>query len=66
MGQRLEQWHGGDGERRWLSLLSRPWKTRRARKFVRRPCEGAVLQGMPCATGAAGSRLRPRYSIARH
>lgn len=44
MGQRLNTWHGGGGERRWLSLLVDAMEEA-ARPEVRgAPCEAAILQ----------------------
>jgi hypothetical protein len=44
MGQRLEQWHGGDGERRWLSALVAAMEEASRPEIRTKPCETAILQ----------------------
>ena len=44
MGQRLEQWHGGDGERLWLSLLVAAMEEASRPEIRSKPCERAILQ----------------------
>jgi hypothetical protein len=43
MGQRLEQWHGGDGERLWLSLLVAAMEEASRPEIRSKPCESAIL-----------------------
>jgi hypothetical protein len=43
MGQRLEQWHGGDGERRWLSALVAAMEEASRPDIRSKPCDSAVL-----------------------
>jgi hypothetical protein len=46
MGQRLNTWQGGGGDRRWLSLLVDAMEEA-ARPEVRAvPCEAAILQAL--------------------
>jgi hypothetical protein len=44
MGQRLEQWRGGDGERLWLSLLVAAMEEASRPEIRSKPCEAAILQ----------------------
>lgn len=66
MGQRLEQWRGGDGERLWLSLLVAAMEEASRPEIRSKPCEAAILhacraQLMQPVTGYAGAP-----SMARH
>ena len=44
MVQRLEQWHGGGGERLWLSLLVAAMEDASRPEIRSTPCESAILQ----------------------
>jgi hypothetical protein len=44
MGQRLEQWQCGDGERRWLSQLVAAMEEVSRPDVRSKPCEPAILQ----------------------
>jgi hypothetical protein len=66
MGQRLEQWHGGDGERLWLSLLVAAMEEASRPEIRSKPCESAVLQACRAqlaqpATGYAGVSSTARH-----
>jgi hypothetical protein len=64
MGQRLEQWHGGDGERLWLSLLVAAMEEVSRPEIRSQPCDSAVLQA------CRGQLMQPvtgyGFSVARH
>ena len=60
MGQRLEQWHRGDGEQRWLSALIAAMEDVSRPDVRSKPCETAILQACRAqlaqpVTGFAGT-----------
>ena len=64
MGQRLEQWHGGDGERLWLSLLVAAMEEVSRPEIRSQPCDSAVLQA--CREQLMQPVTGYGFSVARH
>lgn len=66
MGQRLEQWQGGSGDRQWLALLIDAMEEAARPDIRSQPVEAAILQ----ALRAQLARPAPRYvympSVVRH
>jgi hypothetical protein len=66
MGQRLEQWQGGEGERLWLSLLVAAMEEASRPEIRSKPCDKAILQAcraqlMQPATGYAYAASTARH-----
>jgi hypothetical protein len=66
MGQRLEQWHGGDGERLWLSLLVVAMEEASRPEIRSMPCESAILQACRAQLAQPVTACGRTYSTARH
>jgi hypothetical protein len=66
MAQRLEQWHGGDGGRRWLSLLVAAMKEASRPEIRSKPCERAILQACRAQLARPVARCGRAYPTARH
>jgi hypothetical protein len=66
MGQRLEQWHGGDGERLWLSLLIAAMEAASRPEIRSEPCESAILQACRAQLAQPATGYGRTYSTARH
>jgi hypothetical protein len=66
MGQRLEQWHGGDGERLWLLLLVAAMEEASRPEIRSKPCESAILQACRAQLAQPITVCGLTYSTARH
>jgi hypothetical protein len=66
MGQRLEQWRGGDGERLWLSLLVAAMEEASRPEIRSKPCEAAILQACRAQLAQPVTGYGRTYSTARH
>ena len=66
MGQRLEQWHGGDGERRWLSLLVAAMEEVSRPDIRSKPCETAILQACRAQLAQPVTGFARTQSTVRH
>jgi len=66
MGQRLEQWHGADGERRWLSLLIAAMEEASRPEIRSTPCESAVLQACRAQLAQPATGYPSAVSMVRH
>jgi len=66
MGQRLEQWHGGDGERRWLFLLVAAMEGASRPEVRSQPCERAILRACRAQLAQPVAGYGRPHSIARH
>ena len=66
MGQRLEQWRGGDGERLWLSLLVAAMEEASLPEIRSKPCEAAILQACRAQLMQPVTGYAPVPSTARH
>jgi hypothetical protein len=66
MGQRLDTWQGGSGDRRWLALLIDAMEEAARPEVRSQPVDGAIL----AALRAQLARPAPRYvytpSAVRH
>ena len=66
MGQRLEQWHGGDDERLWLLLLVAAMEEASSPEIRSKPCESAILQACRAQLAQPITVCGRTYSTARH
>jgi hypothetical protein len=66
MGQRLEQWHGADGERRWLSRLVAAMEDVSRPEVRSKPCETAILQACRAQLAQPVTGFAVAHSTARH
>jgi hypothetical protein len=66
MDQRLEQWHGGDSERRWLSLLVAAMEEVSRPDVRSRPCEAAILQACRAQLARPVTSFAHAHSTVRH
>ena len=66
MGQRLEQWHGGDGERLWLSLLVAAMEEASRPEIRSKPCESAVVQACRAQLAQPATGYSRAPSMIRH
>lgn len=67
MGQQLQSWRSGDGERLWLSMLIEAMEEVSRPEFREIPCDPAILIALraqlarpasPCLYGASNYSLR--------
>jgi len=66
MGQRLEQWHRGDGEQRWLSALIAAMEDVSRPDVRSKPCETAILQACRAQLAQPVTGLARAPSMVRH
>jgi hypothetical protein len=66
MGQRFEQWRGGDGERLWLSLLVAAMEEASRPEIRSKPCDSAILQACRAQLMQPGTGYAGTSSAARH
>jgi hypothetical protein len=66
MGQRLEQWHGGDRERLWLSLLVAAMEEASRPEIRSKPCESAILQACRAQLAQPATGYGRAPSMIRH
>lgn len=66
MGQRLEQWQGGGGDRRWLSMLVDAMEEAARPEVRSQPVETAILQALRAQLARPAARYVYAPSAVRH
>lgn len=66
MGQRLQQWRDGDGERLWLLLLVAALEEASRPEIRSRPCEKAILQACRAQLMQPLTGFSRAASVVRH